>query len=158
MSSPTAHAVRQPGQLTVRFMASPPSASLKVKKRGLLHFGQLKFSPPTVIEPLDAHERLKDAPPCARSHALPRSAVGRFMKGLRLPQHVHARREGRRPTARQQRVPRDGREEQAGRDRGPGPGGEGTPRYREGAGRGGRLCAEHPWSCRWDGGRWVFST
>lgn len=35
-------------------MESPSSASLKVKKSGLLHRGQLKLSPPTVTERPDA--------------------------------------------------------------------------------------------------------
>ena len=43
-------AVRQPGQLTSRFIASPSSANLNVKNSGLLHRGQLKFRPPTVIQ------------------------------------------------------------------------------------------------------------
>ena len=53
MSRATTQTVRHPGQWTSRFVESPSSASLNVKKRGLLHRGQLKFSPPTVIDSLD---------------------------------------------------------------------------------------------------------
>src|SRR5205823_3887379 len=49
MSSRMTQMVRHPGQWTSRVVASPSSANLNVKNKGLLHFGQLKFRPPTVI-------------------------------------------------------------------------------------------------------------
>src|SRR5712691_8919821 len=61
MSSPTTHAVRHPGQLTSRRIASPSSAILNVKKSGLLHRGQLKFKPPTVMRLLEGPSGLKVA-------------------------------------------------------------------------------------------------
>src|SRR5881628_1765049 len=61
MSSPTTHAVRHPGQLTSRRIASPSSAILNVKKSGLLHRGQLKFKPPTVMPLLEGPSGLKVA-------------------------------------------------------------------------------------------------
>src|SRR5712691_763416 len=61
MSSPTTHAVRHPGQLISRRIASPSSAILNVKKSGLLHRGQLKFKPPTVMRLLEGPSGLKVA-------------------------------------------------------------------------------------------------
>src|SRR3989442_5756043 len=61
ISSPTTHAVRHPGQLTSRRIASPSSAILNVKKSGLLHRGQLKFKPPTVMRLLEGPSGLKVA-------------------------------------------------------------------------------------------------
>src|SRR3989449_10148314 len=61
MSRPTTHAVRHPGQLTSRRIASPSSAILNVKNNGLLHRGQLKFKPPTVMRLLEGPSGLKVA-------------------------------------------------------------------------------------------------
>src|SRR5881628_432171 len=61
ISSPTTHAVRHPGQLTSRRIASPSSAILNVKKSGLLHRGQLKFKPPTVMRLLEGPSGFKVA-------------------------------------------------------------------------------------------------
>src|SRR6266702_3796836 len=57
MSSATTQAVRHPGQFTSRRIASPSSANLNVKKSGLLHRGQLKFRPPTVMRVPRSPER-----------------------------------------------------------------------------------------------------
>jgi len=57
---------------------------LKVKNSGLLHRGQLKLMPPTVMGFLDAHDRLKLAP--AGSH--PAAMIpgdGNFITSSRLP-------------------------------------------------------------------------
>src|SRR2546430_9056227 len=77
MSRATTQTVRHPGQWTSRFVESPSSASLNVKKRGLLHRGQLKFSPPTVIGSLDGPGHLKAA-----------CGPGRFMQVTRSEEHT----------------------------------------------------------------------
>src|SRR5256885_10734828 len=61
MSKATTQTVRHPGQWTSRFVESPSSERLNVTQRGLLHRGQLKFSPPTVIGSLDGPGHLKAA-------------------------------------------------------------------------------------------------
>ncbi len=58
-----------------RFIESPSSAILNVKNNGLLHFGQLKLRPPTVIGVLEHRDGLKAV-----------RDPGNFMKVTRLPE------------------------------------------------------------------------